>query len=245
MHSYLRSIPSSACVLIGFIYIIILSHSCSHFPTHTFTPSHPHRIRVTAYNGIVFGDSSTAVGTTQPIGNHSNQIMQLHAMKLQHACIHYTSSLLPWVDQTFDVYYCNSAMHTHAHTCTPHTHTHTTHTTHTHTQHTHTHTHTHTGPPRPFSTAPTTTNLTSTSVNVSWQSPGGYVDFYNIQYKLSNVEWTSPNDVRNITLMGFQTSVSINRLLPNTTYDLRIRTQNANGQSEWSPVATFTTRRKS
>ena len=148
VHSYLRSIPSSACVLIGFIYIIILSHSCSHFPTHTFTPSHPHRIRVTAYNGIVFGDSSTAVGTTQPIGNHSNQIMQLHAMKLQHACIHYTSSLLPWVDQTFDVYYCNSAMHTHAHTCKPHTHTYTTHTTHTHTQHTNTHTHTHTqGPP--------------------------------------------------------------------------------------------------
>ena len=107
-----------------------------------------------------------------------------------------------------------------------------------------THTHTHTGPSRPLSTAPTTTNITSTSVNVSWQFPGGYVDFYNIQCKLSNVEWTSPDDVRDINVMGFRTSVSINGLLPNTTYDLCIRTRNANGESEWSPVATFTTRRK-
>ena len=71
------------------------------------------------------------------------------------------------------------------------------------------------------------------------------MDFYNIQYKPSNVEWDSTDDVRDINVMGFRTSVSINRLLPNTTYDLRIRTQNANGLSEWSPEATFTTRRKS
>ena len=71
------------------------------------------------------------------------------------------------------------------------------------------------------------------------------MDFYNIQYKLSNVEWTSPDSVRDINVMGFRISVSINRLLPNTMYDLRIRTQNANGQSEWSPEATFMTQRKS
>ena len=109
----------------------------------------------------------------------------------------------------------------------------------------HIHTHTRTGPPWPLLTAPTTSNITNISVDVSWQFPGGYVDFYNIQYKLSNVEWTSPDDVRDISVMGFRTSVSINGLLPNTTYDLRIRTRNANGPSEWSPEATFMTRRKS
>ena len=67
------------------------------------------------------------------------------------------------------------------------------------------------------------------------------MDFYNIQYKLSSVEWDSTNDVRGITLMGFQTSVSINGFFPNTTYDLRIRTTNVDEESEWSPVATFTT----
>ena len=84
-----------------------------HFPyTPTHTPSHPDRVRVTAFNGVVFGDSSTAVGTTQPIGNHSNQIMQLHVMKLQqHAYTTHFHYYLARVDQTFDVYYCNT------HTC--------------------------------------------------------------------------------------------------------------------------------
>ena len=68
---------------------------------------------------------------------------------------------------------------------------------------------------------------------------------YNIQYKLSNVEWTSTSDVEDINVMGVRTSVPIDGLLPNTVYDLRIRTRNANGQSEWSPEATFMTQRKS
>ena len=110
---------------------------------------------------------------------------------------------------------------------------------------THTYTHTHTGSPRCLSTAPTTTNITNTSVVVSWQFPGGYVDFYDIQYKLSSVEWTSPDGVRDINVMGVRTSVPINGLLPNTVYDLRIRTRNASGQSEWSPEATFMTQCKS
>ena len=99
------------------------------------------------------------------------------------------------------------------------------------------------GVPRPLSTAPTTTNITSTSIDVSWQFPGGYVDFYTIQYKLSSIEWDTP-DVNEISVMGFWTSVSINGLLPNTMYDLRIKTRNANRPSEWSPEATFTTLRK-
>ena len=107
--------------------------------------------------------------------------------------------------------------------------------------HTRTYTYTYTGPSQPLSTAPMTANITNTSVDVSWESPGECVDFYNIQYKLSNVEWTFPDGVRDITLMGFQTSVSINGLLPNTMYDLRIRTTNVDEESEWSPVATFTT----
>ena len=97
--------------------------------------------------------------------------------------------------------------------------------------------------PQPLSTAPTTTNITSTSIDVSWQFPGGYVDFYTIQYKLSSIEWDTP-DVNEISVMGFRTSVSINGLLPNTMYDLRIKTRNVNGPSEWSPKATFTTLRK-
>ena len=111
--------------------------------------------------------------------------------------------------------------------------------------HTCAYTYTYTGPPQPLSTAPMTANITNTSVDVSWESPGECVDFYNIQYKLSNVEWTSPDDVRDINVMGVRTSVPINGLLPNTVYDLRIRTRNANGQSEWSPEATFMTQRKS
>ena len=86
-------------------------------------------------------------------------------------------------------------------------------------------------------------NITNTSINVSWEFPGGDVDAYLIEYKPSSVEWTS-NDWRYTIVLGEQTSVLINDLLPNTMYNLRILTNNANGDSLWSPEANFTTRRK-
>ena len=88
-------------------------------------------------------------------------------------------------------------------------------------------------------------NIINTSVNVSWEFPGGDVNAYLIQYKPSSVEWTS-NDRRSIVVVGERpTSVLINDLLPNAMYNLRILTNNANGGSLWSPEANFTTRRKS
>ena len=97
-----------------------------YFPyTPTHTPSHPHRVQVTAFNGVVFGDSSTAVGTTQPIGNHSNQIIQLHVMKLQHACIHYTYIFITTLGGSnircvlLQQCYAHTHTHTHTHTQVP------------------------------------------------------------------------------------------------------------------------------
>lgn len=88
-------------------------------------------------------------------------------------------------------------------------------------------------------------NITSTSVNVSWEFPGGDVNAYLIQYKPSSVEWTS-NDRRSSVVVGeLPTSALINDLLPNTMYNLRILTNNANGDSRWSLEANFTTQRKS
>jgi len=79
---------------------------------------------------------------------------------------------------------------------------------------------------------------------VTWEFPGGYVDFYNIQYRLSNVEWSSSTDVFNITVMGFRNQTPIFGLMPATMYNIRIRTLNVNGESEWSPETNFTTLRK-
>ena len=87
-------------------------------------------------------------------------------------------------------------------------------------------------------------NITNTSINVSWEFPGGDVTAYYMQYKPSSVEWTS-NDRRGIVVEGERTSVLIIDLLPNTMYNLRILTNNVNGDSRWSPEANFTTQRKS
>ena len=67
------------------------------------------------------------------------------------------------------------------------------------------------------------------------------MDFYNIQYKLSSVEWVSSTNVLNITIMGFDNQTTIFGLMPATVYDVRIRTLNVNGESEWSPKANFST----
>ena len=70
------------------------------------------------------------------------------------------------------------------------------------------------------------------------------MDRYNIQYKQSDVEWVSSTDILNITVMGFRNQTPIFGLMPATMYNVRIRTLNANGESEWSPEANFTTLRK-
>ena len=67
------------------------------------------------------------------------------------------------------------------------------------------------------------------------------MDFYNIQYKLSSVEWVSSTNVLNITIMGFDNQTTIFGLMPATVYDVRIRTLNVNGESEWSLEANFST----
>ncbi len=83
-------------------------------------------------------------------------------------------------------------------------------------------------------------NVTSSSVFISWEFPGGTVDYYRIQYALERLGFDSPN-VSEFRVKGNKQSVHINNLMPQTNYVIRVRTENENGESEWSPEAHFKT----
>ena len=98
----------------------------------------------------------------------------------------------------------------------------------------------HTGFPQPLLDAPNVTNVTSSSVTITWDFPGGVVDFFVIQYKLRLIVW-SDSGVENITISGTRDIVTINGLAADSSYDIRISTKNDLGVSEWSPAASFIT----
>ena len=72
---------------------------------------------------------------------------------------HYTSSLLPWVDQTFDVYSCNNAMNTH-----------------------YTHTPAHTAPTMPQDL--TVDNDGAYTLSVTWRAPADNGGRQIVNYRL-------------------------------------------------------------
>ena len=79
-------------------------------------------------------------------------------------------------------------------------------------------------------------------MTVLWAFPGGIVDFYDFQYKLRVDNWGDPGTmVRRVD--GSRENITLINLQPESTYDVRIRTRNANGFSEFSD-ASFTTLRK-
>ncbi|HYV94733.1 MAG TPA: aryl-sulfate sulfotransferase [Chitinophagales bacterium] len=76
--------------------------------------------------------------------------------------------------------------------------------------------------------------ITTTSAKVYW-TPVKNAISYNVQFrKLGNSTWRLKNTTHAV--------VQIGRLLPNTSYEYRLRTSCANGYlSDWTPVDTFTT----
>ena len=92
-------------------------------------------------------------------------------------------------------------------------------------------------PDTPF--APTVTAISSTSLQVSWEVPdnqGPSISDYDYRYREASGSWT---EVTNTTITG--TTVTIENLTANTSYDVEVRAKNAEGTSDWSNPGVGTT----
>ena len=89
-------------------------------------------------------------------------------------------------------------------------------------------------------------NVTSSSALVMWQSPGGNVDKYIVQYVLAHDGCDSgrinESDVKNITVNGSDTHVVVGNLLPKSTYNFRVAARNSHGISMFSQYNSFSTK---
>ena len=74
--------------------------------------------------------------------------------------------------------------------------------------------------------------------------PGGTVITFLVQHKLMVDEWTDSAKVINVTVPGNMTSVTLQDLNPESSYNVRVRTVNAMGSSVFSLVASFDTARE-
>lgn len=95
----------------------------------------------------------------------------------------------------------------------------------------------HKDSPQPFLTAPTVEQASYDTVVLSWSSPGGSIDAYVVQYKQQSDDWSS-EVTSEIVLSGQTLAVMLKGLNPGT-YNLRIKTRNGNGDSEFGPEALF------
>lgn len=66
------------------------------------------------------------------------------------------------------------------------------------------------------------------------------MDYYGIQYVLERLDFDHPN-VSYIRVEATKLSVVIHNLMPKTNYIIRIRSENENGVSEFSPRTSFKT----
>ena len=85
---------------------------------------------------------------------------------------------------------------------------------------------------------PTSSERTNLTAVITWVHPGGVVRTFTLQYKLRLGNW---NVAANVTIPGNETSVLLTDLIPDSQYDVRVRTNNALGESKFSFAATFIT----
>ena len=87
--------------------------------------------------------------------------------------------------------------------------------------------------------APTVLGTSTTSLYVNWNAPNNTgrpaITGYDLRYMISGT-WT--NGPQNVTA----TNRAIHGLEPDTSYDVQVRAQNADGQSSWSPSDSGNTR---
>ena len=74
--------------------------------------------------------------------------------------------------------------------------------------------------------------------------PGGTVIFFRVQYKFTSDVWTDSTAVTDRLVPGNMTSVTLRDLTPESSYDVRVRTENARGVSAFSLEASFNTARE-
>ena len=85
-------------------------------------------------------------------------------------------------------------------------------------------------PAMPF--APTVSTVSSTRLQVSWDMPANHgppITDYDYRYREPPDDWT---EVTDLTITG--TTVEIQGLAANTSYDVEVRATNAEGTSDWS-----------
>jgi chitodextrinase len=97
--------------------------------------------------------------------------------------------------------------------------------------------------------APAFTEVQETRFRILWQAPApgaSPITGYGIQYKLSSASDEAWADVkpepRGVRASGFNlTNRRGQSIAPGTSYDVRVRAQNAQGWGEWSEAGTVTT----
>ena len=89
--------------------------------------------------------------------------------------------------------------------------------------------------------APVANMITTSSVRLSWEDPGGVVNFYVVEFKLRIDDWANMEAVETMLVNGTTRMTTIPDLVASSTYEARIRTRNDNGDSEPSPPVTFET----
>ncbi len=71
------------------------------------------------------------------------------------------------------------------------------------------------------------------------------MDVFIVQFKERLDDWNNVADVTNITVPGNITTIMLTDLIPSTSYDVRVATSNARGESAFSFETNFVTSRKS
>ena len=83
---------------------------------------------------------------------------------------------------------------------------------------------------------------TNSSAVLSWEFPGGSVDYYVIEYVLAqNSEGFASSNATRKTVNESQTSAVIRNLLPGATYKFRVAVMNNHGASQFSECGVFQT----
>lgn len=83
----------------------------------------------------------------------------------------------------------------------------------------------------------TVSHITSTTADLSWQ-PNGSESSWDVQYRVSNIQDTTWMEIPVSSLL----TTTLSSLLPNTLYDVRIRSNCGQGElSIWSAIETFRT----
>ncbi|XP_031554807.1 protein sidekick-1-like [Actinia tenebrosa] len=89
------------------------------------------------------------------------------------------------------------------------------------------------------SPAPTVDNITSTSAIVRWGNTTGSPLQANLTFYI--IKYQDNNTTRTLNVSGFETSVNITGLSPNTNYSVIIKAVNKAGHGPWSCSTNFTT----